>query len=216
MPTRILIVDDHPAVREGLAVRISRQPGWEVCGEAADGAEALAQMDACHPDVVIVDVRLKTGDGLDLVKRIKARDESVRVLVWSMYPDSLYARRALRAGAIGYINKENTTGRIIEAIRAVAEGNVYLSHEAAHRVLHGALDGRPGSPAGSLVGPLSDRELEVFKAIGGGLSVSQIAERLHLSVHTVETHRQRIKQKLNLASAAELTRTATRWILDQG
>ena len=141
MATRILIVDDHPAVREGLAVRISSQADLEVCGEAADVGDALKVLAATQPDVAVVDIQLKTGDGLDLVKRIKARDESVRVLVWSVYPDKLYAERALNAGALGYINKEHTTGRIVDAIRCVAGGKVYLCEEMAQSLLSQAIGG---------------------------------------------------------------------------
>jgi DNA-binding NarL/FixJ family response regulator len=212
MPTRVLIVDDHPAAREGLAVRISSQADLEICGEAADVADALTLVDATRPDVVVVDIQLKTGDGLDLIKRIK--DESIRILVWSMYPDKVYARRALQAGALGYLNKEHTTDRLIEAIRCVAAGKVFLCDETAQRVLSQAVGGNQTlqySPLESL----SDRELEVFRLIGEGLSTSQIARRLHLSTHTIDTHRQRIKEKLDLAGATELTRTAIRWVLER-
>jgi DNA-binding NarL/FixJ family response regulator len=213
MPTRVLIVDDHPAAREGLAIRISSQEDLEVCGEAPDVPEALSLLDSAHPDVAVVDIQLKTGNGLDLVKRIVSRDESIRILVWSMYPDKVYARRALQAGALGYINKEHTTDRLIEAIRSVARGKVYLSEETAEKVLSQTVGGKTNlhsSPFESL----SDRELEVFGLIGEGLSTSEVAQRLHLSTHTIDTHRQRIKEKLNLATATELTQAAIRWVLE--
>ena len=213
MPTRILIVDDHPAVRDGLAVRISSQPDMEVCGEAADVADALEVFEATEPDLVVVDIQLKTGDGLDLVKRLKVRNEDALILVWSMYPDALYAPRALRAGALGYINKEKTTDRIVDAIRRVGDGKVYVSEEMAEKLLSDKVGGQRSVNA-SPVDSLSDRELEVFRLIGDGLTASEIARRLHLSTHTIDTHRQRIKQKLNLETASELTRTATRWMLD--
>lgn len=215
MPTRVLIVDDHPAAREGLAVRVTNCADLDVCGEAADVAEALEVLAVERPDVAVVDIQLKTGDGLDLVKRIHARDASVRVLVWSMYPDGLYARRALRAGALGYINKEHTTGRLVEAIRRVAEGKVYLSEQMAEQLLGAAVGGTQALKS-SPVESLSDRELEVFQLIGEGLSTSDIARRLHRSVHTVETHRQRIKQKLHLEGASELVQAATLWKLEAG
>jgi len=211
--TRVLIVDDHPATREGLAVRLSTQPDLEVCGEAADVGDSLKLLASARPDVAIVDIQLKTGDGLDLVKRIKAHDQSVRILVWSVYPDKLYAERALNAGALGYINKEQTTGRIMEAIRCVRDGKVYLCEEMAERLLSRAVGGTE-SLRDSPVESLSDRELEVFRLIGEGLPAAQLAQRLHLSRHTIDTHRQRIKEKLNLASAAELTQVATRWVLE--
>lgn len=210
--TRVLIVDDHPAVREGLAVRISSQPDLQVCGEAADVGDALRLLPSTCPDVAVVDIQLKTGDGLDLVKRIKAHNPSLRILVWSVYPEKLYAERALNAGALGYINKEHTTGRIVEAIRRVRDGKIYLSEEMADSLLSQAVGGTQ-SLRDSPIESLSDRELEVFRLIGEGVSTAQLAERLHLSRHTVDTHRQRIKEKLNLASANELTQAAVRWVV---
>jgi DNA-binding NarL/FixJ family response regulator len=212
--TRILIVDDHPATREGLALRISTRSDFEVCGEAADMGEALKVLAATQPDVAVVDIQLKTGDGLELVKRIKDRDETVRILVWSVYPDKLYAERALKAGALGYINKEHSTGRIVEAILRVRDGKVYLCDEMADCLLSHAVGGTRDLRE-SPIESLSDRELEVFRLIGQGLTACQLAERLHLSRHTIDTHRQRIKTKLNLANAAELTQAATRWVLER-
>jgi DNA-binding NarL/FixJ family response regulator len=212
MTTRVLIVDDHPAVREGLAVRISRAEDLEVCGEAADVSDAMEQLESTRPDVAVVDIQLKTGNGLDLVKRIRARDESVRVLVCSVYPDQLYAKRALNAGALGYVNKEQTTTRVIEAIRRVRDGKVFLCEEMAEKLLSQAVGGNQ-SPEESPIDSLSNRELEVFRLIGEGLSTGQLAERLHISRHTIDTHRQRIKEKLNLASATELSRAAMQWVL---
>jgi DNA-binding NarL/FixJ family response regulator len=215
MPTRVLIVDDHPAVREGLALRIGNQADMAVCGEAADVGDALKVLAETQPDVAVVDIQLKTGDGLDLVKRIKSHNDSVRILVWSVYPDKLYAERALKAGALGYINKEHTTGRIVEAIRRVAAGKVYLCEEMAERLLSRRVGGTPKLKE-SPVESLSDRELQVFRLIGEGLSGSQIAKRLHLSPHTIDTHRQRIKEKLNLSTANELLQAATHWTIERG
>ncbi len=209
---KVLIVDDHPTVREGLASRISRQADLEVCGEAADIAEALQVLETTRPDVVVVDISLKTGNGIDLIKRIKARDRSIRMLAFSMYPDSLYAERALRAGALGYINKENTTGRILDAIRAVRDGEIYLSEETTKRLLNKTI-GRWETARASLVESLSNRELEVFELLGAGLTTNRIAARLHLSVHTIDTYRRRIKQKLALQNAAELAAAAVQWVL---
>jgi len=212
MGTRVLIVDDHPAVREGLAVRIGSQPDMEVCGQADDVAGAIELIRADRPDVVVVDIQLRTGDGLDLVKRIKSHDESIRTLVWSMYPDSLYAQRALHAGALGYINKEHTTGRIVDAIRRVRDGKIYLVEETAEQLLGQSVGKAPQAATG--IESLSDRELEVFRGIGSGLSTSLIARRMHVSVHTVETHRQRIKRKLNLSTSGELSQAAVQWALE--
>lgn len=215
MATRVLIVDDHPAVRDGLAVRISSQDDMEVCGEAANAVDALRLLESIHPDVAVIDIQLKGSDGLELVKRIRAHEDSVRILVWSVYPDKLYAERALNAGALGYINKEHTTGRIVEAIRRVREGKVYLSEEMADRLLSQAVGGSQ-SLKESPIESLSDRELEIFRLIGEGVTAAQLAQRLHLSRHTVDTHRQRIKQKLNLRTAEEVTRAAIRWALQRG
>jgi DNA-binding NarL/FixJ family response regulator len=211
LPAKVLIVDDHPAVREGLVWRIARQPDLTVCGEAADFADALLLVETTAPDVVVIDISLKDGNGIDLIKRIKLRDGSVRMLVCSMHPDSLYAERALRAGALGYINKENTTGRILDAIRSVQKGEIYLSENATRRLLHKTV-GHPGDSRLSLES-LSDRELEIFKLLGEGVRTSEIAGRLHLSVHTIDTYRRRIRLKLNLRNGAELIHAATEWAL---
>jgi DNA-binding NarL/FixJ family response regulator len=135
MPTRAFLVDDHPAVCKGLAVRISNAEDPEVCGEATDGSDAMEQLESTRPDVAVVDIQLKSGNGLDLVKRIRARDESVRVLVCSVYPDQLYAKLALNAGALGYVNREQIMTRVIEAIRRVREGKVFLCEEMAEELL---------------------------------------------------------------------------------
>jgi DNA-binding NarL/FixJ family response regulator len=215
MATKVLIVDDHPAVREGLAVRIASQPDLEVCGQAADTAEAVKLLEAVRPDVVVVDIQLETGNGLDLVERIKVRDDSIGILVWSMYPDNIYAQRALTAGALGYINKRHATSRIVEAIRRVRDGKIFLCEETAEQLLGNAV-GRGKHLKASGVERLSDRELEVFRLIGQGLTTSQIAHRLHRSVNTVESHREKIKDKLALKTAGELNRAAVQWMLENG
>ncbi|QDV35222.1 response regulator transcription factor [Tautonia plasticadhaerens] len=216
-PARVLIVDDHPAVREGLGFRIARCPDLVVCGEAADVAEALDQAERARPDVSVIDIALGTGSGIDLIRRLRARDPSSRTLVWSMYPESLYAERALRAGAMGYITKQEATGRIIEAIRRVHRGEIFLSDAAAGRLIRRVV-GRgvevPASP--TLEESLSDRELEVLRQIGAGHTTAETARCLHLSVHTVDTYRQRIKAKLALRNASELARVATQWVLEHG
>ncbi len=215
MVARVLIVDDHPAVREGLALRISTQSDLEVCGEAEDIAAALKLIDTTHPDVIVVDIQLKTGNGLDLIERIKAHDKSIRILVWSMYPDALYAQRALHLGALGYINKASTTARIVDAIRRVRDGKIFLCEETAAQLLGQTFGGRKQLKAMGTES-LSDRELEVFRLISQGLSISEIAERLHRSSHTVEAHRQAIKRKLNLKTSGELNRAALQWMLVNG
>jgi DNA-binding NarL/FixJ family response regulator len=212
---RILIVDDHPAVREALAIRIGRQRDLEVCGEAADLSEALRLVTDTQPDVAVVDISFKTGDGIDLIKRIKIRNDHVRILVWSMHSESLYAERALRAGALGYINKDQATDKIVEAIRRVLEGKVYLSHEMAEKLLHRAV-GRREDLTRSPLDALADRELEVFRLIGQGVKTADIAEQPHLSVKTVETYRDRIRHKLNLTDGTKLAHYATQWVLENG
>jgi DNA-binding NarL/FixJ family response regulator len=213
---RILIVDDHPAVREALAIRLSREPDLEVCGEAADVTEALQVFDATNPDVAVIDISLKGGDGIDLIKRIKVRNDSVRLLVWSMYSESLCAERALRAGALGYINKEQATDQIIVAIRRLLDGKVYLSDTMAEKLLHRVVGEGGDSVGRSPIDTLSDRELEVFRLIGQGLKTHDIATQIHLSAKTVETYRARIRMKLNLSTGLELGRHALLWVLENG
>jgi DNA-binding NarL/FixJ family response regulator len=211
---RVLIVDDHPAVREALALRIGRQPDLEVCGEAADTSEALRLIADAEPDVAVVDITLKTGNGIDLIKRIKDRNSDVRILVWSMHSESLYAERALRAGALGYVNKDQATDRIVEAIRRVLEGKIYLSETMADRLLRRAVAGQRREAAYSPLAALANRELEVFRLIGEGLKTADVAGRLHLSIKTVETYRDRIRQKLALDDGTALVHYATQWVLE--
>jgi DNA-binding NarL/FixJ family response regulator len=209
-----LIVDDHPAVREALASRIGRQPDLEVCGEAADTTEALRLVADTQPDMAVVDISLKTGNGIDLIKRITDRNDRVRMLVWSMHSESLYAERALRAGALGYINKDQATDKIVEAIRRVLDGKVYLSDAMAEKLLHRTVGGGRKGATRSTLDALADRELEVFRLIGQGVKTAEIAQRLHLSVKTVETYRDRIRQKLDLSDGTELAHYATQWVLE--
>jgi DNA-binding NarL/FixJ family response regulator len=212
---KILIVDDHPIVREGLAARLGRQPDFEVCGEAEDVADALEKVKTARPDVVIVDLSLKSGQGLDLIKRIKALDMDTKMLVSSMYDESLYAERSLRAGAMGYVNKQEVSEKIIDAIRQVVDGKIYLSPRMTERLLQRAVGAAP-QLVQSPFETLTDRELEIFKMIGKGMTTRQIANDLHLSVKTVETHRENIKGKLNLPNSAELSREAVQWVMENG
>jgi DNA-binding NarL/FixJ family response regulator len=213
---RVLIVDDHPAVREALAIRISTQPDMEVCGEAADAAEALELIETTKPDVAVIDISLKTSDGIDLIRRIKSRNPRLRTLVWSMFSEALYAERALRAGAMGYINKEEATSTIATAIRSVLADKVYLSDAMAGKLLRRNVGGRAPESDRSPFDDLSDRELAVFRLIGRGLKPQEIATQLHLSPRTVETYRDRIREKLRLKSSAELARVAFQWLLQGG
>src|SRR5208337_3762070 len=197
----------HPAVREALAMRIGQQSDLEVCGEAADMSEALRLVADTQPDVAIVDISLKTGSGLDLIKRIKDRNDTVRMLVWSTHSESLYAERALRAGALGYINKDQATDKIVEGIRRVLEGKVYLSDAVVQTMLQRTVGGQE-EVTRSPLDALANRELEVFRLIGQGVKTAEIAERLHLSVKTIETYRDRIREKLDLRDGVELAHYA--------
>ncbi|MFO0820528.1 MAG: response regulator transcription factor [Pirellulales bacterium] len=212
----VLIVDDHPAVREALAMRIESQPDLEVVGEAADMGEALRVIADVQPDVAVIDISLKSGCGLDLIKRVKDRNPNVRMLVWSSHSESLYAERALRAGALGYVNKEQATDKIIEGIRRVLEGKVYLSEVMAQRMLHRTVGGEHEALAHSPLEILANRELEVFRHIGQGVKTADIAERMHISVKTVETYRDRIRKKLDLSDGLELAKYAIQWTLENG
>lgn len=214
--SRVLIVDDHPAVREALAMRIGRQSDLEVCGEAADVVEALRLVAVTQPDVAIVDISLKTGCGIDLIKRIKDNNYSVRMLAWSSHSESLYAERALRAGALGYVSKDQATDKIVEAIRKVLEGKVYLSESMIETMLRRSVGDERKEIMRSPLDSLANRELEVFRHIGEGLKTAMIAERMHLSVKTIETYRDRIREKLDLSNGTELAHFATKWILENG
>lgn len=214
-PTRILLVDDHPLLREGLAMRISSQPDLEICGEAETEAEGRALVKRTNPDLVIVDIALKSGHGIDLIKRIKARHPKVKMLVVSGYDESLYAERSLRAGAMGYLNKQETNENVIEAIRTVLSGRRYLSPKMAQNVA-GRTIPRQQPVEEDLIGRLSNRELEVFQLIGQGKTMRTIAGRLHISIHTVDSHRDNIRHKLDLKNSTELIQRAVAWVLENG
>ena len=183
-----------------------------VCGQAADVDEALTKIRELNPDVVIVDIALKSSDGLELIAALKSRHKHTRALVHSMYEESLYADRCLRAGAMGYVNKEANPDQVIMAIREVLAGRVYLSPAMTSKFLGRAVGG--SEPQLDPIDTLTNRQLEIFRLIGEGKSTSQIAEQLHISVHTVETHRENIKRKLNASNASELSRQAVQWVLE--
>ena len=209
---KILIVDDHPIVREGLRMRISSQNDMEVCGEAANTAEALAWARKDPPDLVTVDISLGDDSGLDLILRLKAQGCGSKILVLSAHDDMLYAERALKAGANGYIGKGEAQSNILIALRLVLDGGCYLSPELNRQLISRAL-GVAGPAASSPVDALSNRELQVFQMIGRGLSSKAIAAQLHLSPNTIESHREKIKIKLSLGNALELQRAAMQWML---
>jgi len=214
VPARILIVDDHPMVREGLATRIALQSDLEVCGEAATEDEALALVNQTNPDLILVDISLKSGHGIELIKQVKSRHPSVKMLVVSGFQESLYAERSLRAGALGYLNKQESNEKVIEAIRTVLRGERFVGPEISRRLINQALSGVDMTK--TPIEQLTDRELEIFRMIGEGLISGVIAEQLFLSVHTIDTHRENIKRKLGLRNATELSRAAVQWLLENG
>lgn len=211
---RILIVDDHPLVRTGFVQLISDEPDLEVCGEAADEGQALQLVDTCRPDLVIIDLSLAGGSGMNLIERIKARNDRVSMLVVSMHDESLFAERVLAAGALGYLNKQEASTNIIKAIRRVLDGRVFLSAELTERMLDG-LTGMVNAQGQSPMQRLSNRELEVFELIGRGMTTGKIADHLKLSIKTIETHRENIKKKLGLPSGQDLTRRAMHWFIER-
>lgn len=207
---RVLLVDDHPIVRQGVQLLVNAEAGMCVCGTAESPADALTQIEATRPTIAIVDLSLKDGSGLDLIKDVKIRYPEVAVLVLSMRDDSFYAERALRAGAMGYITKEESTERIVEGIRRVLAGEVYLTDSLSAQLLGRMVDQNTSLDA-SPIHDLTDRELQVFDMIGQGKTTREIAETLSLSVKTIESHREHIKNKLGLANATELLKRALQW-----
>jgi len=208
--TRILIADDHPMVREWLAQLINREPNLTVCGEAADAAQTLQAIETLRPDMAVVDLSMQGSHGTDLIKDITTRYEDLPVLVLSMHDEPLYAERAIRAGACGYVTKREGAEKIRQAILRVLEGEIHVSETVDARILKEASAGRSG-PAGLSVDNLSDRELVVFQLLGSGHGPSQIADELHLSVKTVEGYMARIKKKLLLKDARQLLQQAIQW-----
>lgn len=215
-PTRknILIVDDHPMMRDGLAALITAQPDLAVCAQAADAREAMQAIESLRPDLVLMDISLPGKSGLEAIKDIQSLAPGLATLVLSMHDEALYAERVLRAGARGYVMKQEGGKRIMDGIRAVLEGKVFVSEKMSARIMN-AFTGRRAAEATSSVESLSDREFEVFQLIGRGRSTKEIADQLHLSVKTVEVHRVNIKAKLQLTTSPELVHYAVRWVESQ-
>jgi len=209
-PIRLLVVDDHPIVRQGLALLINREADLAVCGEAEEMHAALSAIQAAKPDILIVDISLNGPDGLELLKNIRITSPRLPVLVLSMHDESIYAERALRAGANGYIMKQEATEKVLVALRRILSGEIYVSDRIANNMLRHYVRGANVSEHSS-VSDLSDRELEVFRLIGEGQGTRQIADALHLSVKTVESYQAHIKEKLSLRSARELVQHAVQW-----
>ncbi len=209
--TRILLVDDHAVVRYGIAQLINRQADMVVCGEEEDASNALSAIGKLKPDLVIADISLKDSSGLELMRNIKAQYSGIPVLVVSAHDESVYAEVAFRAGALGYLMKQEALDKVLTAIRRVLSGNIYVSDALASRMLQQQICGKTDihdSPVKSL----SDRELEVFQLIGQWKKTSEIAQELHLSIKTIEYYREQIKRKLNLKNSAELAQHATSWV----
>ena len=209
---RILIVDDHPIVRRGIAAMINQEANLEVCAEAEGYHEGLDAIREQKPDLSIIDLTLPDISGLELVKQVKALAPDMPMLVLSMHDETLYAERVLRAGARGYIMKQEGTEKLIDAIAAVMRGDIYVSEKMASRMLGKLVDGKKAAGSSPLE-RLSDRELEVFELLGRGLGTREVAERLCVSIKTIESHREHIKEKLQLKNATELVQHATQWVL---
>ena len=207
---RVFVVDDHPIVRQGLALLINRESDLMVCGEAEDAHTAVQLVATTNPDILVVDISLNGPEGLDLLKDVRTKYPELPVLILSMHDESIYAERARRAGAQGYIMKQEATEKVLVALRRILSHEIYVSEHIANRMLQRYI----GSPSGgtpSSIADLTDRELEVFRLIGEGHSTRQIAEELHISVKTVESYQAHIKEKLSLRSARELVQHAIQW-----
>ena len=212
--TKIVIVDDHPMMRDGLTMRILSQSDLDVCGQAATQDEAIELVKDSNPDLVLIDISLKSGNGIELVKRIRLLNTTTKMLIVSAFQESLYAERALRAGALGYLNKQETNEKLIEAIRTVLRGETFVSPDTTQRLVAQVLGRKP--LANDPLAVLTDRELEIFRLIGAGISTSAIAHQLFVSTHTVDTHRENLKKKLGVKSGAELNLKAIHSMLESG
>ena len=208
--TEILVVDDHPVMRAGLTQLIAQEPDLAVCGEAEDARGAIEAIEARRPDLAIVDISLKDSSGLDLIKDIRIRWPGLPVLVLSMHDEVFYAERVLRAGARGYVTKSEVSSKVIEGIRKVLDGQVYVSEKIASKMISSLVGG--GNLDAFPIDRLTDRELQVLELIGQGLQARDVADRLHISTKTVDAHREHIKKKLHLDGAAELARYAVHWV----
>jgi DNA-binding NarL/FixJ family response regulator len=212
--SRILVVDDHPLFREGMQQMIERTGSLTVCGEAANPAAALKAVAQLEPDLVLVDISLDGGDGIDLIKNLKEKYENLPILVISMHNESLYAERALRAGALGYVMKNEAARTVKAAILKVLGGDIFLSDKMSASVLARMMHGKNELPV-SPVEQLSDRELQVFQMLGEGKTSRQIAEELELTIPTIHSFRTRIKEKLSFQNATELVIRAHQWVLER-
>jgi DNA-binding NarL/FixJ family response regulator len=210
----VFVVDDHPLLRQGLAMLINRESDLMVCGEAEEAPTAMKALAAARPDIVIADISLNGPDGLDLLKNLRILYPDLPVLILSMHDESIYAERALRARANGYIMKQEATEKVLVAVRRILDGEIYLSYRMANKLLQQYMSGQTAETDSRLTA-LSDRELEVFRLIGDGLSTRRIAEVLHLSMKTVESYQAHLKEKLSLRTGRELMQHAIQWKLSE-
>jgi DNA-binding NarL/FixJ family response regulator len=210
----VLVVDDHPLMRQGLSLLINQQQDMQVCGEAEEAQAAMHALAQKKPDIMILDISLNGPDGLELLKSIRVSHPDLPVLILSMHDEAIYAERALRARANGYIMKQEATEKVLVAMRRILNGDIYLSDRMQNKMLHQFIDGAP-SMIQSRISSLSDRELEVFRLIGEGRATREIAEELHLSIKTVETYQAHIKEKLALRSGRELIQHAIQWKISE-
>jgi len=209
---KVLIVDDHPILRKGLTLLINQEPDLFVCAEAENAQMALESLDNVMPDMAIVDISLPGIDGIELIKELRLRHKEMPVLVVSMHDEALYAERSLRAGARGYIMKQEALEKVLVAIRKVLEGEIFVSERITTKMLEKFVSVEGVSQAASPIDLLSNRELTVFRLIGQGHKTRQIAERLHLSIKTVESYRAHIKEKLKLGDGTDLLKYAIQWV----
>ncbi len=212
---KVLLVDDHPITRQGMKALVNQQPNLEVCGEADNAPYAIELVGKLQPDLAIVDIALKTTNGIELTKNIKVQAPNLPVLIVSMHDEGLYAERALRAGAMGYLMKQEAGEKIIAAIQRLLQGEIYLSDKIKEKMLHRFVN-KKGDNMVFSIDTLSDREMEVFQLIGNGYSTRQIAQKLNLSSKTIDSYREHLKLKLNLDSGAELVRHAIQWARNEG
>ena len=211
---RIFIVDDQPVIRQALSILLAKESHFEVCGEAENESDALQQIESCLPDLVVVDVLLKNGNGISLISALKQHYPALKTLIWSMLEETSFAERALRAGASGYVSKEEPFEQVVEAVHKVLQNSAYLSPHMTSKLM--ALVNNGKAPAVDPVHALSNRELQVFEMVGQGLTTQQIALKLQVSPKTVESHRERIKQKLDLKNSTQLNHRATHWVIQKG
>ena len=210
----VLVVDDHPLLRQGLVMLINREPDLIVCGEVEEASAAMTAIAKATPDILIVDISLKGPDGLDLLKNLRTIYPDLPVLILSMHDESIYAERAMRARANGYIMKQEATEKVLVAVRRILDGEIYLSNRMSNKLLHQYMHGQTVE-TDSRMAVLSDRELEVFRLIGEGFGTRQISEVLHLSMKTVESYQAHLKEKLSLRTGRELMQHAIQWKLGE-